>query len=1037
MYPRGVSDEQLLWRLRSSGVRVSPAELVSDLALLVDRGDIRRRGDGRWEAVRAPNRDQSRKSTVRVQGEVQSGTILDAILYAAPGSVEASSFAASEVPAEDRAFGDSDKPLPPLPQLLKYFEATQRRDPRGKIEQFADTHGRAWQLLQFSGTWWRDASLNLPMSFLPPDFREALMIRGGGAAALGYLMSVFKTPTGNTLVPALIVPVSWKVQDDQLVVDVEPGPPSINPQWLTSISKSTQWNAANLQDRLIQEDEPDLDVICDRIRHAVATLGADAVKPSVLAGEMSTEAPGVRNCLGLFLTEDGTYTKGTADDLAALSQMPLTVLGATALGSALYGREVLQTAAVPVPLSDLTPSQLGAAEDALTSPLTVIQGPPGTGKSQVILNLISSAVLNGKTVLLAAKNHQALNEVEGRWADLVEHSVSVRGRDSTGEQSFSFYDVMKQLADAGVEPRSREAGQQSHLNLLAEAQSLAAGRRIDREIEEINLALSALIELPPTRQAEVLAKRSLLEALLDLWKNLLGSRKANSMPRTSASGQKRPSEEQLRSRLAELTNSASAGEDRGTDFADRARIILNAVAERVSAPDAIEWKYLSDRLRELAFDQKKKTSDLSPEDARAVLRHRPVWLISTLSVPSRVPLVPGLFDYVIIDEASQCDIASVLPLLARAKQAVVVGDPMQLGFIPSLGFKTEHALMDAAGLPRAGRFDFAQGSNSLFDFMHRRPAAKRHFLRDQFRSAPEIVGYLNDGFYNGKLVGRRENDSFKVPRDYKPGLAWEDVHGVAHRAKDGTINVAEAERIAEIIKTLANDASFEGSVGVIAPVNSQIGCIQLEIDKQLSEAQQQKLQLRVATADKFQGGEADVVLFSLTITRGGASSTLGFMQKEKRRINVAISRARAVCIVVGDLTFAQNCGIRHIEYLANRASGAFSRPRAPFDSLWERRMDEALKARGIYAIPQYPVGSKYLDFAIDPDGARINVEVDGRRWHTDENGDRKVSDRIRDMDMTARGWKVMRFWVHELSQDMGGCVEKVQRELETLKALNK
>src|SRR5690606_32397437 len=114
--------------------------------------------------------------------------------------------------------------------------------------------------------------------------------------ALGYPITLFKTPSGNTIVPALIVPVNWRVQGDQLLVEVEPGPPALNPQWLTSISKATQWNAAKLSDRLIQEEEPDLEVICDRLRHAVATLGSEAVKPSVLAGEMSVNTPGIRNC---------------------------------------------------------------------------------------------------------------------------------------------------------------------------------------------------------------------------------------------------------------------------------------------------------------------------------------------------------------------------------------------------------------------------------------------------------------------------------------------------------------------------------------------------------------------------------------------------------------------------------------------------------------------------------------------------------------------------------------------------------------------
>jgi hypothetical protein len=75
---------------------------------------------------------------------------------------------------------------------------------------------------------------------------------------------------------------------------------------------------------------------------------------------------------------------------------------------------------------------------------------------------------------------------------------------------------------------------------------------------------------------------------------------------------------------------------------------------------------------------------LPREIARSVLTHRQLWLASVLGTPKRVPLDDGLFDLVIFDEASQCDIASAMPLLARAKRAVIVGDDRQLSFIPQL-----------------------------------------------------------------------------------------------------------------------------------------------------------------------------------------------------------------------------------------------------------------------------------------------------------------------------------------------------------------
>ena len=84
----------------------------------------------------------------------------------------------------------------------------------------------------------------------------------------------------------------------------------------------------------------------------------------------------------------------------------------------------------------------------------------------------------------------------------------------------------------------------------------------------------------------------------------------------------------------------------------------------------------------------------------------------------------------------------------------------------------------------------------------------------------------------------------------------------------------------------------------------------------------------------------------------------------------------------------------------------------------ERRLHAALRRRGIEAIRNTRSGSRFLDLAIDPDRRRLDVEVDGRRWHADPDGNRKTADRLRDRELTARGWTVRRFWVHELAQDM-------------------
>lgn len=1033
MHPRGVSNDQLLWRLRSAGIRVSPSDLLDGLNSLVERGEIRRNGDGRWSAFRQATQASTAKAP-SPSASADNSTLYGVLASRRPLTGVAANEASIE-PAAERGVA-----LPPASSLLTYYAATQRQDTRGQIEEYADRHGRVWQLFHTRGHWWSDCELTLPMERLPDGFRESLMRRNTRSAAIGWPVSVFVTPAGAACVPALLVPVTWRIDGADLCIQPELLAPSLNPAWLRLAAKHTNWNQEHLGERLLDAEDQSVAAIGDRMRHALATLGGNNLRVGDLAAEMSLLPQGMRNCAALFLSEDASFTKGAAADLETLAAMPATALADTALASVIADLGSRADAVAPIPVSELTDTQLSAAADALASSLSVIQGPPGTGKSQVILNVLASAILSGRSVLFAAKNHQALDEIERRIHEFVgDTPILVRGRDSDGERDTSFLDVLNELARDAAEAGGATRRLDSEITELRKDAEKAAGeRQRRRQVERAHLALSDLADRPSVAIPSKPKRPSLFARIVGLFYRLLGRAGAQDilelLPEDATSGAILTRRKALEEFIKDAAGGSAAPEQLIASVMKRAKERLPAYAASVITPTLSEWTNLSDRSRDLDFNRVRRAASILPEDARAIVRHRPIWIMSTLSVPSRIPLVPGLFDYVVFDEASQCDIASALPLLARARRAVVVGDPMQLRFIPGLSNRAEHALMDAAGLPKERRFDFAQSTNSLFDFAHRRPLAVRHFLRDQFRSAPEIVDYLNADFYRGRLINRREDDFFTPPKGYQPGLGWEDVQGHARREDDGTVNADEAIRITGILKRLAADPSFTGSVGVLSPFNAQVAHILREANGALTKPERDSLSLRISTIDKFQGGEADVILFSLVLTDSAPSSARTFLEKERRRLNVAISRARAVCIVVGDLAYAKRCGIRHIQYLAQRASGTWSPARPPFDSLWERRLDTAMRSRGIDAVPQYPVGSRYLDFAIDPAGAMLNIEVDGRKWHVDQDGERKVSDRKRDEEMTARGWSVMRFWVHELADDIGGCIDRIERELERRRA---
>ena len=192
-----------------------------------------------------------------------------------------------------------------------------------------------------------------------------------------------------------------------------------------------------------------------------------------------------------------------------------------------------------------------------------------------------------------------------------------------------------------------------------------------------------------------------------------------------------------------------------------------------------------------------------------------------------------------------------------------------------------------------------------------------------------------------------------------------------------------------------------------------------------------RIQLKVSTVDSFQGQERDLILFSPTLCASSPQTAKTFITREWRRINVAISRARAVAHVFGDLSFARVGGIRTLSKLAHRATSTREpQTESVFDSEWERIVFHALKQRGLGPIPQYPIAGRRLDFALKgADGQMLDLEVDGRRWHMDADGLRKVGDVWRDHQLKSLGWKVRRFWVDELDKDMERCLDIIERDL--------
>ena len=280
----------------------------------------------------------------------------------------------------------------------------------------------------------------------------------------------------------------------------------------------------------------------------------------------------------------------------------------------------------------------------------------------------------------------------------------------------------------------------------------------------------------------------------------------------------------------------------------------------------------------------------------------PCWAVTSLSARGRLPFEPGFFDVVVIDEASQCDIASALPLLYRAKRAVIIGDPLQLKHVSTVAPQQDRMMLAAHGLAE-GRAAWAYSVNSLFDLAR---SLCRHEdivnLRDHHRSHRDIISFSNRHFYRGGLRIATDHEGLNRPQTTGPAVRWVDIRGkVIRPAGGGAMNATEAAAVVAEVRKLIVEQGYNGAIGVVTPFRAQANRIRTLVHQDPELARQlASLQFVVDTVHGFQGDERDVIFFSPVVSAGVGESTLRFLKSHGNLFNVAITRARSELVVVGD-----------------------------------------------------------------------------------------------------------------------------------------
>ena len=273
--------------------------------------------------------------------------------------------------------------------------------------------------------------------------------------------------------------------------------------------------------------------------------------------------------------------------------------------------------------------------------------------------------------------------------------------------------------------------------------------------------------------------------------------------------------------------------------------------------------------------------------------------VTSLSIKGAFPLEKELFDMVIIDEASQCDIASAIPLILRTKQLVVIGDPMQLKHITAVKTDDEKEICKHLGLDGCPFLHYVE--HSLWDYCRDFLAkANGHthpiILQGHYRCHPDIIEYSNEMFYS-----RRMNIRLDVKTDVSrfvinpQGIVMVDVRG--RQENNLNYNSQEAREAVKIAVNVANQYP-NASIGIVTPFRHQAEQLNYLIPRNLLN------RIEADTVHKFQGNEKDVMIYSLVVTDNSPETKIRWIDYSvPNLVNVAVTRARNTLYVIGNASY--------------------------------------------------------------------------------------------------------------------------------------
>ena len=388
----------------------------------------------------------------------------------------------------------------------------------------------------------------------------------------------------------------------------------------------------------------------------------------------------------------------------------------------------------------------------------------------------------------------------------------------------------------------------------------------------------------------------------------------------------------------------------------------------------------------------------------------PAWIMPLNKVFDTLNPVENKFDIVIIDEASQSDISSLI-LLYMAKKIIIVGDDKQVS--PSdVGVNIDKINMFRRKYikGKVANDDLYGIRASLYSIVS--TTFQPISLREHFRSVPEIIGYSNRTSYDNQILPLRDSNSSIL----KPAIIDYKVNG--KRDEKSKINRVEAETIVSLIEACLAMKEYKNSTfGVISLLgDEQAELIQNLIVQRIPATEIENHKILCGNSASFQGDERDVIFISLVDSSEENKSLRlvgeGVEGATRKRYNVAISRAKDQLWIVHsiDKNALKEGDLRKelFEYIDSLKENTFEKSAIENSTAsdFENEVARHLLEKNYNIKQKWKVGSYDIDMVAIYDDKKIAIECDGKTLnHTEE----EVIANLEEQEILERcGWEFIR-----------------------------